>query len=288
MLRTARFLRRFLRPDPDRVQIQEVRVTVADRGVPATLYLPPRARNLPGWIVLHGITVTGRHHPSLTRFAQALAASGAAALVPEIPEWRSLRISLAAAIATIAGGARFLEERPEVREGGIGVAGFSFAATQALIAAAQPELRERVGTVAGFGGYCDLHRTVLCMLTGEHEWQGVRHRLSPDPYGRWILGGNYLPQIPGYERMTAVSSALHALAVEAGRRGVFAAAPEYDGMKAEIRTRLSREEREQPQRLREGNEAVAAAVRECDPAAQLRKRPQQVALRLRAQRCHRQ
>ncbi|CAN5632673.1 hypothetical protein BH23GEM7_BH23GEM7_39860 [soil metagenome] len=243
MLRTARFLHRFLRPDPGRVRVKEARVTVGDRTVPATLYLPRRGRSLPGWVVLHGITVTGRHHPALTRFAQALAAAGAAALVPDIPEWRSLRITLDAAVATIKGGASFLEERPEVKAGGIGVAGFSFAATQALIAAAQPELRPDVATVAGFGGYADLHRTVQCMLTGEHEWQGVRYRLDPDPYGRWILGGNYLPLIRGYEGMTAVAAGLHGLAVEAGRRGVFAAEPEYDGLKADIRAGLAPEER---------------------------------------------
>ena len=51
----------------------------------------------------------------------------------------------------------------------------------------------------GFGGYCDLERTLRFQFTGEHEWNGEAHSLRPDPYGRWIVGANYLTAVPGFE-----------------------------------------------------------------------------------------
>jgi hypothetical protein len=62
-------------------------------------------------------------------------------------------------------------------------------------------MREAIGTVVGFGGYCDLRRTLRFMMTGEHEWEGRRYRLEPDPYGRWIIAANYLPEVPEYAGM---------------------------------------------------------------------------------------
>ena len=34
------------------------------------------------------------------------------------------------------------------------------------------------------------------------------YRMDPDPYGRWIVGGNYLTRIPGLEDAGDVASAL--------------------------------------------------------------------------------
>jgi hypothetical protein len=243
MIRTTRFIRQFLRPNGAAVLAEEVSLHVRDNTVDATLYLPAGARAVRGWVALHGMTVPGRTHKSLVRFASALAASGAAVLVPDVPEWRTLRISVAAAADTIEGGAHYLAARPEVSAGSVGAVGFSFGATQALIAAADPRLRELVGTVVGFGGYCDLRRAIICMITGEHEWGGRRYALDPDPYGRWIVAANYLTQVPEYAGFQRVGQGLHALAEEAGRRGFLASAPEYDPSKASTRQTLSAEER---------------------------------------------
>jgi pimeloyl-ACP methyl ester carboxylesterase len=124
----------------------------------------------------------------------------------------------------------------------VGAVGFSFGATQALIAAA--ELPEEIRAVVGFGGYCDLSRMVRCLFTGEHEWEGVRHRLDPDPYGRWILAGNFLARVPGLAGMEAVARHARELALESGRRGTWAWEAEYDAFKADVRRGLSPAERE--------------------------------------------
>lgn len=236
MIRAARFLANFAPNRP--VSTEEV----SFGGTQATLYRGSWRPGAPGWVVLHGITVPGRAHPALVRFARAVAASGALVLVPEIPEWRELRIAPQQAQAVIRESAIYLADRGDVQPGGVGLAGFSFGATQALIAAADPSLQGTVRAVVGFGGYCDLRRTLICMLTGEHEWAGVRHQLSPDPYGRWVVAGNYLTRIPEYAAMGAVAASLRALAREAGRLGVFAGDPTLNAVNARLRDRLDRSE----------------------------------------------
>jgi pimeloyl-ACP methyl ester carboxylesterase len=243
MLRATRFLRAYLRPAPEREE--EILLPFPDGGaVPATLYRPAGPRPAPAWIVLHGITVTGRHHPSLVRFARSMSAAGGIVLVPEIPSWRSLRIDLEAGRSTVAAAARQLELDPRVRAGGLGVVGFSFGGTQGLVTCADPELRERISSVVSFGGYCDLERALVCMATGEHEWRGVQERLSPDPYGRWIAAANYLVGVPGMEGMGRVAVGLHRMAVEAGRTGAMAADPVYDPLNRDLRAELGPEEQE--------------------------------------------
>ncbi len=243
-IRAARFLGGYLRPGAASVREEEVAVPTPRGEVEGTFYLPRGARRAPGWIVLHGITVPGRRHESLVRFARAMASSGAGVLVPDVPDWRALRVRSETARETMLAASEYLRGRPEVDPYGLGVVGFSFGATHALIGSAHPELRDRVRTVVGFGGYCDLRRAVRCMFTGEHDWAGRRHRLAPDPYGRWILAGNYLPAVPGMEGMGRVAAEARELAAEAGRRRTYAGEADYDALKAEARARLAPEERE--------------------------------------------
>ncbi len=243
-LRTARFLRAYLRDAAPRVREEETFVEIDGERREATLYLPDRPRPAPGWVVLHGLTVPGRRHKVMTRFVRSLAAAGAAVLVPDVPAWRELTLDLQAARRTIAAGAHHLAQRPEVQPGGVGAVGFSFGATQALMAAADAEVQRDLRAVVSFGAYCDVPRMVRCTFTGEHEWRGEQHRIDPDPYGRWILAANFLTLVPGMEGMEDVRAAAHALALEAGRRGVMAWDAEYDAMKREIRGRLSPAEQE--------------------------------------------
>lgn len=241
-LRVARFLRGYLRHPSAPLGEEETTVRTSAGEIPATLVRVGGRGPRPGWIVLHGITVTGRRHPSLARFTHALAATGATVLVPEVRDWTELRIDPHAADVVIAGSVEALRARSDVDGDRLRLVGFSFGATQALVSATSPGTRERVRVVVGFGGYCDLERSLLCMLTGEHEWRGMRHRLDPDPYGRWIVASNYLAAVDG--ALAAVGRAAHALAGEAGRRGAFAADALYDPLKASLRSGLTPRQRE--------------------------------------------
>ncbi|MEJ2503405.1 MAG: hypothetical protein P8177_08860, partial [Gemmatimonadota bacterium] len=90
---TVRFFRQFLRPVEGAVIREETTYRRGERVLPATLYHPAGTSGaLPGWMALHGLTHRGREHPSLVRLASAIAASGAVVLVPDLPEWRDLRV----------------------------------------------------------------------------------------------------------------------------------------------------------------------------------------------------
>jgi hypothetical protein len=244
MLRVARFLHGFVRHPVAGVREEEIQVPVGGRTVPATLLRPSSSVALPGWLILHGITVPGRRHRMLNRFARSLASAGGVVIIPEIEPWQKLRMEPDAADAVIAAAAHELVGRRDVLPGGISLVGFSFGATQALITAAHDRGVGEIRSVVGFGGYCDLGRTLAFQMTGEHEWEGQSYRLDPDPYGRWIVAANYLTDTPGYEGMGAVASAAGELAAEAGRSGIYAADPIFDRLKGDLRRPMERAEAE--------------------------------------------
>ncbi len=237
VLRTVRYARSW-KAGAD-VEVQETEIERQGASVPATLVLPARRNGpLPGWIALGGVTRMGRFHPQLVRFANALASSGAAVLLPEIPEWRSLNVTPRVAAPTIRGSIDVLASRPEVRPGKFGLIGFSFGAPQIAIASAREDLADHIAGMVLFGGYCDLERTVSCQLTGDHEWDGIDYALSPDPYGRWVVASNHLTDVAGYEDARDVAAALHGLATAASDQRVSAWEPHHDKMIDEMRLAL--------------------------------------------------
>ncbi len=269
ILRTARFLRTWL---TRRAPVVECEVRVEDEEVtlPATLLRERRSAPLPAWILLHGLTRPGRSHAELLRFARALASAGAVVVIPEIREWTQLRLAPDRALPAIVAAVAGLKESGLAREPP-GVVGFSFGAPQALRAAATSDLRGRIGAVVGFGAYFDVTRTVRFQLTGEHEWKGRRCRLTPDPYGRWIMAANHLTDVPGHADAGDVSRALWRLAAQAGDRQVPADDPALDPLRDELRGEVAPSRRglfdafarragPAPEGARELGDALAAAA----------------------------
>jgi pimeloyl-ACP methyl ester carboxylesterase len=242
---TLRFLHEYLRPVPGSTVSDEVHYSRGTEALPASIYRPAgTGRALPGWVVLHGLTRPGRRHPSLIRFVRAIARAGNIVMVPEIPEWRDLRVAPAVTVETIRAAVRALQQRDDVQHGHVGLFGFSFGATQALTAVSDEETAALLHGVAAWGGYCDIRRLFRFALTGTHELDGTTWRMQPDPYGVWIVAGNYLPRVPGYSGTEQIADALHALAIESGERGHFAWDPIYDETKLRLRLALPADQRE--------------------------------------------
>jgi len=236
-LRTLRYARSW-KGDAD-VVVQDVEIMRDGVPVEATLMLPRASRRpFPGWIAVGGVSRMGRYHPQLVRFSRALAASGAAVLVPEIPEWRRLSVVPEVAAPTIRGGLEFLRSRREVSRGKCGLIGFSFGGPQVAIAATEEDVSEHVAGIVLFGGYCCLERTLVCQLTGDHEWEGIEYSLAPDPYGGWIVGSNHLTNVPGFEDAGDVAQALHLLATAASSQRISAWESHHDRMIRELRDAL--------------------------------------------------
>ena len=242
--RTLRFARTWLTGRDDLLQ-DEIVLDRDGTTVPATLLRPRTSVSpLPGWVVMHGITRAGRAHAQLVRFARAVASTGAAVIIPEVPEWRQLDLAPHLTAPTIRSAINSLQTTPDVDEGPFGLVGFSFGAPHTVAAAGDPTLCADVAGAVGFGGYCDLGRTIHFMMTGQHEHNGDRISLRPDPYGRWIVAANYLTDSAGYEGAVDVADTLRRLATLAGDTGAPAWSPQYDRAKVRMGEGLAPDRRE--------------------------------------------
>jgi len=249
-LRTARFARHWYRPKAN-VRPDEILLYGSRGDFESTRYRPLRGGTGPTWILLHGITRPGRRHGALMRFAQALAGTGATVLIPEIPEWTSLRLAPESARAATLAALEALEAEagPDCAgestpsSGRVGLIGFSFGAPQVMRLAGDPEIGPRLACVAGFGGYGTLERALTFLWSGRHEWEGATYSMRPDPYGRWVVGGNFLPLVPGYEDAVDVAMALTELATLAGDRQIPSWDPALDELKDRLAARLPRDRR---------------------------------------------
>lgn len=234
-----------MRPVNGAVNERDVGYERGETRLTATVFRPAgRSGQLPGWVVLHGLTRAGRSHPALLRFCRAVASAGNVVLLPEIPEWRDLRVDPEVTIGTIREAVRALHLRDDVRHEHVGLFGFSFGATQALVATTDPETAALLTGVASWGGYFDIGRLFRFGLTGLHEIDGTTYHTQPDPYGSWVMAGNYLDRVPGYSGSEAVARALHELALEAGEKRIYAWDPVYDASKHRLRGSLAPDERE--------------------------------------------
>lgn len=171
-------------PQPAR---RPVSYTVAGRSRSGDLYLPGEGKPLAGIVLVPGAVPQGKDDARLATFAAALARARFAVLIPELEGFRELRIQHGD-MRTVADAFSYLAGRPELAPGGrAGIAAVSYAVGPALLAALQPDIRERVRFVVGIGGYYDLARTVAYFSTGYFRHAGRWHYLKPDDYGKMVF-----------------------------------------------------------------------------------------------------
>ena len=244
MTRTLKAIQGWISPNV-RIANDELYINRGDIEFPASFLTPvSRKKTFPIWIVLHGLTPTGRFHPTLVQFTRALTSSGVGVIIPEIPEWTRLELKPEATIPTIRATLKAVEQHPRANQGQRGLIGFSFGAPQALVAATKTDIADQLAGVVSWGGYSDMERILKFQMTGRHEWQGKEYVLTPDPYARWIVAGNYLPFVPEYREAQDVADALLHLAIEAGNRQVPSQSASYDSLLTELGSKISPERKE--------------------------------------------
>ena len=137
------------------------------RTLAADVYRPARPRG--SILLVHGLSPAGRRQPDLARLAELLARHGQLALVPHFEALAAFKLDgteVAVVVAALDHAA--LLANP------VAIAGFSFGAGPALLAAAE---RPHVRLAGSFGGYADL-RSVIAFVTTS---------AAPEPYNRWKL-----------------------------------------------------------------------------------------------------
>jgi pimeloyl-ACP methyl ester carboxylesterase len=146
---------------------QEVAFSFPGRDLTADVYRPAQAHGT--LVIVHGLSRAGRRQPDLVRLARHLAGHGQVVLVPQIDSLAAFTLDgrEIEALTTALDYASSLA-RP------VAVAGFSFGAGPALLAAAaRPEIR----LAGSFGGYADLRAVITYITTGAEA----------EPYNRWKL-----------------------------------------------------------------------------------------------------
>lgn len=151
-------------------------------------------------VMVPGASTSGKDDPRLVAFAEALARMRFTVLVPDIPNVRQLRVKPDDA-AVIADGFTYLAGRSDLApQGRVGMGAFSYALGPTVIAALEPEVREKVRFVLGVGGYYNLVDTITYFTTGYYrEAGGPLQYLQPNWYGKWVFVHSNVDRFPDAE-----------------------------------------------------------------------------------------
>jgi pimeloyl-ACP methyl ester carboxylesterase len=166
---------------------QGVTLPLGGEDRPGDLYRRADRPSRAGLVLVPGVTPQGREDPRLVEFAELLAEARFLVLVPELPNLRRLQVRPEDA-DDVAEAVAWLADRPNL-PGRVGLAGISYAAGPAFLAALRPETRERLGFLLSIGGYYDITAVVTYFTTGYYRdpEAGVWRRGSPDPRARWVF-----------------------------------------------------------------------------------------------------
>ncbi len=156
----------------------------------ADLYRPPQGARA-GIVLVPGVAAGGMRDMRVIAVANTLARLDFAVLVPDMPGVRRYRMR-SSDVREVADAFAWLASRPALAPAGhVGIAGFSYGVGPVLLAALQPETRERVKFVLAVGGYYSLHNVVSYLTTGHYRVDQpagpvadtVAH-LPPHPYAQ--------------------------------------------------------------------------------------------------------
>ncbi len=142
------------------------------------VYRPLTLRSPPGLVLVHGLAPQGKDDPRLTQAARLLARAGFRVAVPTIAGLTRLRLRPEDAEPVVAAIQSLADED---RSRTVSVLGVSVGAGPALLAAADPRVADRVGTVLGLGGYASTVELLRYFLTGAYGYGRASGRGSPQP-----------------------------------------------------------------------------------------------------------
>lgn len=152
----------------------------------ALTYRPLRSPAKRAIVIVSGLSELGCYHPRLVALSRILADSGFFVITPDIREFRNFQIT-----AEPVNQIMFWYKEAAQLEGGekiqkTGLAGISFSATLALIAAAKQEIRDDVGFFVGIGPYSDLARCTRGWFAADPA--AVPQKYYPTRfYAKWIV-----------------------------------------------------------------------------------------------------
>jgi dienelactone hydrolase len=149
------------------------------------LYRPSTRGPHPGLVVCLGVVPFGVDHPQVPRLGEALARSGFAALLYWSPAMRDFRLD-PADIEDIASAYDALLTRPDIDPARSGLLGTCVGGAFALMAAASPRIRERVGHVLAYAPFASMWTLARDIASASCSRDGAREPWSVDPLTRKV------------------------------------------------------------------------------------------------------
>ncbi len=183
---------------------------VGDREYSALVYRPAGTEPDKALILAPGISELGCYHPKLIALSRFLAHQGLLVVTPDIEEFRNFRISADPIDQLLLWRreAEILDGANKNRE--TGLAGISYSGTLALIAAANPGVRDKIGFVAAIGAYHNLARCTEQWFTTEPGVEKFQYYPTKF-YARWVIMLSALDMLPAFRDRAILKEALHAL-----------------------------------------------------------------------------
>jgi pimeloyl-ACP methyl ester carboxylesterase len=167
-------------------------------GRPALVAKPAGEGPWPAIFFVNGTVPEGRAYPEVQNLARGLARAGYLVVVPDLPGLTTDEIT-GETVSSTAEVARAVADRPDARDGRVGLVGVSTGATLSLLAAQDPAVSERVSVVAGVAPYTDI-RTVLSIATTDHYREGGEYvPYDAEPFLSYVIAKSLIAALPSGE-----------------------------------------------------------------------------------------
>jgi pimeloyl-ACP methyl ester carboxylesterase len=171
-------------------------------GAPTTFGLPAGDGPWPALVIVNGATPEGRREPALQRLVRGLARAGYVVALPDLPGLPEGRIDERTIESTVD-VARAVADRPDARDGRVGLVGVSVGTSLALLAALEPELTGRVRVVTGTAPFADLANIVRLATTGYYRRGNLLIRYETDPFVAEVVARSLAADLPELEALLA-------------------------------------------------------------------------------------
>ncbi|MEK6206628.1 MAG: hypothetical protein AABM32_03210 [Chloroflexota bacterium] len=166
--------------------VEKVRYPTRVGEAQGDLYRPPGRGPHPGMLVSLGVVPFEVDHPQVPILGRALARSGFEALMYWSPTMRDFRLE-PEDVLDIALAYRWLIERPDVDPSRSGLLGTCVGGSFALMAAANPLVRDRVAFVAEWAAYASMWTFARDIASATRPAGGTREPWQVDPLTRKVF-----------------------------------------------------------------------------------------------------
>lgn len=164
-------------PEPRR---HEAHYPSSDGTAVADVYRPPDGRPRAAVALFLGANAAGRDDPDVINLGQALARAGYVAMFHWSPAMALQANIEPAETGNLVWAFQYLSEREYVDPQRAGLGGFCVGASFALVAAADPRIRDDVAFVNAFGPYFDAETLLLQAASRSVVYDGQRTPWEPD------------------------------------------------------------------------------------------------------------